>query len=118
MPDLATSTTSGVTTGETFSVAGRFVSAADPGPRSASASTTSPARTTSPRATITLRGQRRDRFAEEVPLDGCAEGCALSSVTLGSDADASVEFDSLGTETIELVNGDWIRYEPAARSAT
>ena len=117
MADLASSTTSGVTSDETFSVAGRFVSAR-PGTMVRVRLDYLTGTNDIAAATITLRGERRDRFAEEVPLDGCAEGCALSSLTLGSDADASVEFESLGTETIELANGDWIRYEPAARSAT
>ena len=117
MPDLATETTSGLTTAGTFSVAGRFVSGR-PGTTVRVSLEYLTGTNDVSTATIALRGQRKDRFESEARLEGCARGCALASVTVRSDAPATVVFDSLANGTIELVNGDWTRYEPAAQSAT
>ena len=117
MPDLATETTSGMTTTGTFSIAGRFL-AGRPGTTVRVDLEYLTGTNNVDTATISVRGQRKDRFESEARLEGCAQGCALASVTIRSDATANVVFDSLTYGTTELVGGDWTRYEPAGRSVS
>ncbi len=117
MPDLATDATSGVTTAESFTVAGGF-DTGRPGTTVRLDLEYLTGTNDVDTATITLRGQRGDRFESEARLEGCAQGCALASLTIRSDAPATLVFESLTNGAIELVGGDWSRFEPADQSAT
>jgi hypothetical protein len=117
MPGLGTEATSGVTTSGTFTVAGRFASGR-PGTTVRLDLEYLTGTNDMETATITLPGQRGDRFESEAELDGCDEGCALASLTIRSDAPANVVFDTLANGSTELVGGDWVRSEPSDRSAT